>query len=494
MDIEAIKAVIVNYRKSEIQSEAEVSSKFIVPLFQALGYSDELMAQEFPVYGYAGRQELTAKNADFLYFSDRGFANHRNKTQSNKKWVQDHSLIVVEAKKPGKEPEDMGQAQFYASWTKAIAYVVTDGESFRAYYRNNTNSDFEVIDTSVDELSDTPELEYLEYEQLLTIKNAPSTFNKKNLSIRDENQTLITNDEDLKIPEETLAYFRHCLGKNSIGLTNLQLVSKFLNTTDFILDNDLRYDIPEYMLDIPRHWYDAHLYVENSLFPITSGTITEFYRDEHSRYLFESDYIVAEIRMVSNRVFSYEIGYHIWDKTVEERLQGFKLVKQVLDSKNVSFCIDNDSKMVIRLPKTNHNTMWRSKKYVTDMFYFWYDGMQKLKDIEEYYEICFDLKQVAGQEELNQLYEAIDIVHAGIKVQENCAVTYSDDFEFDGIDYPISLEGGKPITLQNRYIQGITFTPYTITLLPCKKAKRKHGLLEIPACCEYRIDIDEAVG
>ena len=74
MDIETIKAVIVNYRKSKIQSEAEVSSKLIVPLFQALGYSDELMAQEFPVYGYAGRQELTAKNADFLFFCPGSFS------------------------------------------------------------------------------------------------------------------------------------------------------------------------------------------------------------------------------------------------------------------------------------------------------------------------------------------------------------------------------------------------------------------------------------
>lgn len=47
-----IQNVIEEYFKSEIQSEAEVSSKFIVPLSNALGYPTELMALEFPVYGF----------------------------------------------------------------------------------------------------------------------------------------------------------------------------------------------------------------------------------------------------------------------------------------------------------------------------------------------------------------------------------------------------------------------------------------------------------
>lgn len=47
----AIENVIASYRKSKIQSEAEVRSKLIVPLFEALGYPSELRAEEYPVYG-----------------------------------------------------------------------------------------------------------------------------------------------------------------------------------------------------------------------------------------------------------------------------------------------------------------------------------------------------------------------------------------------------------------------------------------------------------
>ncbi len=61
MDYDLIRSVVEEYQKSVIQSEAEVSTKLIYPLFKALGYPDECMAQEFPVYGYGGRIPLDAK-------------------------------------------------------------------------------------------------------------------------------------------------------------------------------------------------------------------------------------------------------------------------------------------------------------------------------------------------------------------------------------------------------------------------------------------------
>ena len=66
-DKSAIQAVIDEFQKSEIQSEAEVRSKFIVQLSRALGYPSELRGEEFPVYGYGGRDVLPAKNADFIF-------------------------------------------------------------------------------------------------------------------------------------------------------------------------------------------------------------------------------------------------------------------------------------------------------------------------------------------------------------------------------------------------------------------------------------------
>ena len=65
-----IGSVIKKFRKSTIQSEAEVRSKFVVPLLEALDYPSELRAEEFNVYGYAGREKLRAKPADFIIFKN----------------------------------------------------------------------------------------------------------------------------------------------------------------------------------------------------------------------------------------------------------------------------------------------------------------------------------------------------------------------------------------------------------------------------------------
>lgn len=131
-----IRKIVASYRKSKIQSEAEVRSKLIAPLLEAMGYLPEYRAEEFPVYGYDGQKKLPAKDADYILFDDTGFADHRNRTQSHIKWIQNHSLLVVEAKKPGKMPDELGQAQFYTMWTKAPAYIETDGEDVLGYFYN----------------------------------------------------------------------------------------------------------------------------------------------------------------------------------------------------------------------------------------------------------------------------------------------------------------------------------------------------------------------
>ena len=159
----AIQSIVDEYRLSEIQSESEVRSKFIVRLSEVLGYPSQLRGEEFPVYGYGGRDALKAKNTDFIFFSDKSFSRYRANTQKNKAWVREHSLLIIEAKKPGKMPEDLGQVQFYAMWTKAVAYIETDGEEFKGYFVNPTSSDLEVIDTKVDELPNKPEVWNLSY-------------------------------------------------------------------------------------------------------------------------------------------------------------------------------------------------------------------------------------------------------------------------------------------------------------------------------------------
>lgn len=83
-DKAAIQSVIDEYRLSDIQSESEVRSKFIVRLSEVLGYSSQFRGEEFPVYGYGGREPLRAKDADFIFFNDKSFGSYRENTQKNK--------------------------------------------------------------------------------------------------------------------------------------------------------------------------------------------------------------------------------------------------------------------------------------------------------------------------------------------------------------------------------------------------------------------------
>jgi hypothetical protein len=122
-----LKEIITEYRKSNIQSEAEVRSKLLIPIIDLLGYPTEYRAEEFPVYGWEGRKEIPAKNADYLLFDDVDFANHRDRSKESIDWVQNHSLLIIEAKKPGEMPDVDGQSMYYVQWTKALSYIVCDG-------------------------------------------------------------------------------------------------------------------------------------------------------------------------------------------------------------------------------------------------------------------------------------------------------------------------------------------------------------------------------
>lgn len=60
-----ISVMINDFIRQNIQSEAEVRSKLIVPLLELLEYPKDLRAEEFPVYGYEGSKALKTKAADF---------------------------------------------------------------------------------------------------------------------------------------------------------------------------------------------------------------------------------------------------------------------------------------------------------------------------------------------------------------------------------------------------------------------------------------------
>ena len=162
--------IIEEYRLSHIQSEAEVRSKLIVPLIEWLGYPAQFRAEEFPVYGNGGGTPLPAKHVDFLLFDDAEFGNNRERKRSQLDWVGNHSLLVVEAKKPDEITESNAQPQFYSAWTRAVAYIFIDGNRIRGYLLGKTTADVSIFDCDVCELPTNEDFLQFSYKNIRQLK------------------------------------------------------------------------------------------------------------------------------------------------------------------------------------------------------------------------------------------------------------------------------------------------------------------------------------
>ena len=491
----SIQEIVTEYQKSMIQSEAEVRSKLIVPLLEVLGYPSCLRAEEFPVYGFEGRKPIPAKSVDFILFSDSHFAEYRKLTDRCRNWVFSHSLLIVEAKKPGEIPEVLGQPEYYTIWTRAVAYLITDGIQIKGYFHNNINADYEMIECAIEDLPCNDGIWSFSYDNILRIKeSASSTFAQRfNAETNGGELCAILTDEDsINLPENTLQYMRYALGKNADGLNKLQLVARFLNTTDALLQNDLRYGIPPYIFDIPRHFYKAYLYINDIVLPLESGEIADFYWEDYERLIFENKYIKVDIIIYNEKLDAFEIGFRALDLSVSDRLSSFERIKEVLTAESIRVQLDDPRHRSFILPSGKPGAMWTSKSYMLDIHDFWYGSLQKLNAIEGFYEIEFTLHPIAGGESTQALCQAIDSVYAGIIMAQNCDILLPGGIVDEDVTFeePTIFENEIRVPFEDLDIQGIHFVPHRSWLLPGTihmKGTTQGDIVNTPGCCTYRI-------
>lgn len=114
-------------------SEKEVEIRFVLPLLERLGYTEEDRADGYPVEQIVGVRK-TRTEADFVLF------NGLNRSK-------DSALLVVEAKNVGKQlAEHVGQARSYAMFLGTPYFMVTNGNDIRVFlYRSPIESDVEVF-------------------------------------------------------------------------------------------------------------------------------------------------------------------------------------------------------------------------------------------------------------------------------------------------------------------------------------------------------------
>lgn len=137
---------------NSIVSEQDTRTKVAMPILDALGYTSEYIANEFPIYGFEGGKKLYPKPIDVMLFSSPGFEKYKKREERS--WVMAHSLLAVELKKPSERIENaQGQAQFYANWSRCPYYMCTNGIEIAIYKLAIDNSDELVYRCNINELS-----------------------------------------------------------------------------------------------------------------------------------------------------------------------------------------------------------------------------------------------------------------------------------------------------------------------------------------------------
>ena len=488
---EVLSAIVAEYQMSHVQSEAEVRSKLIVPLIEWLGYPQQNRAEEFPVYGNEGRRTIHAKNADFVLFSSPDYAEHRNRKEEDIRWVQDHSLLIIEAKKPTEAVDDLGQPTYYSLWTKAVAYLQTNGNVIRGYYQESLVSDSQVIDCKVTDLASSIGITNFSYKNILSIKqNAlnDAVENRRKLGYG----TIITKDEDLHIPDHMISYMRRMLGRNSEGLSNVQTTSRFLSSIDFYLQNKLRYDIPMYMFGVPRKHINAALYMNDTVLPFMQGFVIYYCWNELERYQFENEIFILDVMMANGHVQSFQIGFHVQDLGVSERLSHFKTLRKCLSSESLRIQVFDKTKSSILLNDVQ-GSKWLNRDHVLRALSYYEDDLSKMAEIEAYYGISFKMQYIDDREKIIEQHESINLIYAGIVGNNNASIVVLKK-SIEGkelfLDEPVVFAEKGNIKLPKKTIQGVVFAP--------SKGYFKAGRLqimqsiqsdtaEISFCCEYEV-------
>ena len=142
-----------------LENEAEVESKFVVPLFQHLGYPEGCRRPQYPLKTYepgTGRRGRKP-TIDQIYFS----------TPKPEEQTEGTSLIIVEAKEPNETHLDdvLEQARFYGYHLTPLFLVVTNAHRLLVVKRHGFRGEERILDVTIRELRESAMASLL-YHQL----------------------------------------------------------------------------------------------------------------------------------------------------------------------------------------------------------------------------------------------------------------------------------------------------------------------------------------
>lgn len=492
-------SIIERFSKCKVQSEMEVRSGLILPLLEYLHYPLENKAEEFPVYGSEGSTKLKTKKVDYLLFSNGDFSNHTMRTDEDIDWVQKHSLLVVEAKNTNEMPASLEQPYYYTIWTKALAYIITDGIDIIARMGNPFGEDVEVINCKVSELGVKEDIRLFSFEALSERKRKFAFFNNPTgLVIRKIDDPMdyemVRSSDDLSLSNEIIENMRDSFHIPN-SKTKAEVVRDFLSNTNAILRMKIRHDIPDYFRTIPRGRSKGFLYVDDGMAPLIEGYVTYYYANDVEIIVFETSFIKVTMTLYEGGDNSTYIELEKFSNSTQERKQEYEKCLKVYDGSGlcIKYFDDNEEKNVIsRLfasnKRKNPSPKDINKKVACQMIEY----ICLLEEIEEQYNIQFDLSSFNDFDPVS-VREAVTnaiCIWLSMKKSQNLILLVPETKEFRGE----KIEGGtmkgeemgilkpEPIVLF-----GYTFIPKEITIYPVKLSRRnkRNGFYTIPVGCVF---------
>lgn len=462
-----LKSIVESFLRCNNRSEAEVRSKLVVPLIEWLEYPIEFRAEEFPVYGFEGSRKIPTKHADFLLFNDKDYKSHDQFRAEHIEWVQKHSLLVLETKKPGEMPNVLGQPQFYSIWTKAVAYIITDGVHIKGYVNNPISADMVVINCDVKDLFHNQDICNFAYSSVNDIK-AIDWAKEIERRISDRPLTNIyTISEEVELPKRLITYLLNALGKDAIGLSNSQMLEKYLQLTNTYLQQNIRYNIPQYMYDIPRQVTDAWIFLDDSLIPYMSGSVYRYYWNEYEKLEFQNEYLMLRIHLFNDVKIEFDMAFAVLDYHASERIYNLQRIEKIYKAKSLKIQNKQDGRII----RINLDDMSRDGANIPEqlaLISYWQNCMQKIKTIEEYYGISLYLSPVLTPEESDELYNSIEVVYNGIAKERN--IRFCEEGERClsclATDEPISLQVDGLFNLSTIKIHNYMFRPTKMNIIP----------------------------
>ena len=143
---EALLNWVRTFDFSQLQNEDDVETKFVIKLFEYLGYTDQHRRGKYPLKGYKPGKPGRKPEVDNIYFAA---------TEIDKQ-TPDTSLLLVEAKEPNKShlENDIAQAEYYGDHLKVLFHVVTNGHQLKVFKRHRHHDDECIFDIPTIDLQD----------------------------------------------------------------------------------------------------------------------------------------------------------------------------------------------------------------------------------------------------------------------------------------------------------------------------------------------------